>query len=182
MPAARWTNAGNCPYMPCVDTKHSSAVRAAPQPAAREESCSCLALREAARYISRLYDEALAPAGIGVNQYSVLAKIAHCGPCPLSELALSLVMDRSTLGHLLRPLARQGLVAITRGDDGRQRLVTLTEHGAHFVETMRPLWQKAERSFRSTFGRARAEELRGLLRAVTETSFDQHHSSLQEKG
>ncbi len=36
------------------------------------EICSCSALRQAARHLTRLYDGALAPAGIGLNQYAVL--------------------------------------------------------------------------------------------------------------
>ncbi|MGH7087069.1 MAG: MarR family winged helix-turn-helix transcriptional regulator, partial [Acetobacteraceae bacterium] len=81
----------------------------------RGQGCSCLALREAARHVSRLYDEALAPAALGVNQFSVLGMLAHSGPASLSALAGHLVMDRSTLGHLLRPLERRDLVTIGPG-------------------------------------------------------------------
>jgi hypothetical protein len=37
------------------------------------EICNCGALRQAARRVTRLYDDALAPAGLGVNQFSVIA-------------------------------------------------------------------------------------------------------------
>ncbi|MGH7072130.1 MAG: hypothetical protein ACREFO_19255, partial [Acetobacteraceae bacterium] len=46
--------------------------------------CSCLALREAARHVSRLYDGALAPMALGVNQFSMLAVLAHSGPASLN--------------------------------------------------------------------------------------------------
>ena len=48
--------------------------------------------------------------GIGVNQFSVLSRIARFGPSSVQELAQTLVMDRSALGHLLRPLQEWGLV------------------------------------------------------------------------
>ncbi len=73
------------------------------------EVCNCAALRQAARRVTRLYDEALAPTGLGANQYSILVRLSG-GPSTIQELAQRLVMDRSTLGHLLRPLEKRGLV------------------------------------------------------------------------
>ncbi|MGH7190123.1 MAG: MarR family winged helix-turn-helix transcriptional regulator [Acetobacteraceae bacterium] len=128
------------------------------------QGCSCLALREAARHVSRLYDEALAPAALGVNQFSVLAMLAHSGPASLSALAGHLVMDRSTLGHLLRPLERRDLVTIGPGaDDRRQRLVALTARGTTLVGEARPLWLLAERAFQRSFGARRSAALKRLL-------------------
>lgn len=130
----------------------------------RVNGCSCLALREAARRVSRLYDEALAPAALGVNQFSVLAMLAHSGPASLNALAGDLVMDRSTLGHLLRPLERRGLVTIGTGaDDRRQRLVALTVSGTTLLGEARPLWRKAEEAFQRSFGARRTRALRRLL-------------------
>src|SRR5207244_12483078 len=50
-----------------------------------------------------LYDDALAPIGLGANQFSIMARLSLLGPTPIQDLARVLVMDRSTLGHLLRP-------------------------------------------------------------------------------
>jgi hypothetical protein len=47
------------------------------------EPCNCLALRQATRRVTQLYDEALAPMaprGLGVNQYSILARLKRAGP------------------------------------------------------------------------------------------------------
>ena len=68
------------------------------------EVCNCAALRQAARRVTKLYDDALAPIGLGANQFSILARLSLVGPRTIQDLARLLVMDRSTLGHLLRPL------------------------------------------------------------------------------
>lgn len=153
-------NQGNCPYlgaMPMHEREYSG------RPGG-ETLCSCLALREAARHVTRFYDEALAPVGLGVNQFSVLAKLAEFGPSSLQELARILVMDRSTLGHLLRPLERRGLVRIAAAEgDRRQRLIVLTDDGAELFQEARPLWRGAEQRFQRAFGAARAADLRRLL-------------------
>ncbi|MGH7083893.1 MAG: MarR family winged helix-turn-helix transcriptional regulator [Acetobacteraceae bacterium] len=114
--------------------------------------------------MSRLYDEALAPAALGVNQFSVLAMLAHSGPVSLSALAGHLVMDRSTLGHLLRPLERRDLVTIgSGGADRRQRLVVLTAGGTTLLGEARLLWLLAEKAFQRSFGARRSAALKRLL-------------------
>lgn len=138
------------------------------------EICSCSALRQAARHVTRLYDAALAPAGLGLNQYSVLAKLDRLGPKPVQDLAAILVMDRSTLGHLLRPLERRGLVTLDADEhDRRSRLVALTPAGETLIRKARHLWAKAERRFERAFGSDAALDLRTLLRRVTETKLSE---------
>jgi DNA-binding MarR family transcriptional regulator len=137
------------------------------------ETCSCSALRQAARRVTKLYDEALAPAGLGLNQYSILAKLERLGPRPLGELAAFLVMDRSTLGHLLRPLEKRGLVRLEVPEqDRRSRAIALTPAGRELVEKARPLWAEAERRFEGAFGREAAHDLRVVLKRITLVNFE----------
>jgi DNA-binding MarR family transcriptional regulator len=132
------------------------------------ELCSCSAVRQAARHLSRLYDEALAPAGVSLNQYSILAKLERFGPQTMAQLAERLIMERSTLGHLLRPLQKRGLVRIrTAPEDGRRRLVSLDRPGSALLRAARPLWAGAERQFERAFGAHQAASLRQLMQAVT---------------
>lgn len=140
------------------------------------EVCSCSALRQAARHVTRLYDAALAPVGLGLNQYSVLAKLDRFGPKPVQDLATILVMDRSTLGHLLRPLERRGLVTLDADEhDRRSRLVALTPAGAALIRKARHLWVRAEHRFERAFGSDATLDLRTILRRVTETKLSEPH-------
>src|SRR6266436_6352729 len=94
------------------------------------ETCNCAALRQAARRVTRLYDEALAPTGLGVNQFSILARLSRVGRSTIQDVARLLVMDRSTLGHLLRPLEKRGLVKLEVSQrDRRSRMLVLTQTG-----------------------------------------------------
>ncbi len=128
------------------------------------EHCSCLALRQAARHISRLYDAALAPVELSLNQFSILSKLSTLGAQNLQDLADILVMDRSTLGRLVQPLATRGLVVAERGlSDRRQRLVSITAEGIRMVGKARPLWRQAEHGFANLFGRTDTKRLREAL-------------------
>jgi len=132
------------------------------------EICSCAAVRQAARYLSRLYDEALAATGLSLNQYSILAKLSRFGPQTVQALADRLVMDRSTLGHLLRPLERSGWIEIdVAATDRRQRQIHITPLGTQLMQQAEPLWKRAEKAFRRDFGEENALLLRTLMKQIT---------------
>ena len=136
------------------------------------ESCNCAALRQAARHVTRLYDEALAPIGLGANQYSILATLERVGPRTVQELAACLVMDRSTLGHLLRPLEGRRLVRVEASErDGRRRVVVATSTGKGLVAEGRPLWTRAQRRYEKAVGTHAAQELRIILKRVATADF-----------
>jgi DNA-binding MarR family transcriptional regulator len=136
------------------------------------EICNCAALRQAARRVTRLYDDALAPIGLGVNQFSILARLSLVGPTMIQNLAQLLVMDRSTLGHLLRPLQNRGLVKLEISErDRRSRMVALTQAGRATVAKGRPRWAAAQRQFESTFGSEAALELRAVLKELATAKF-----------
>jgi len=136
------------------------------------EACNCSALRQAARRVTRLYDDALAPTGLGANQYCILARLRSVGPSTIQDLAWLLVMDRSTLGHLLRPLEKRGLVRRhVSGQDARSRVTALTPAGRAVVARGRRLWMRAQERFANAFGEKGALELRARLKRVAMTDF-----------
>jgi DNA-binding MarR family transcriptional regulator len=138
------------------------------------EMCNCGALRQAARRVTRFYDEALAPTGLGVNQFSILARLSRVGPSTIQDLARLLVMDRSTLGHLLRPLEKRGLVKLDVSEqDRRSCIVALTPAGKAAVAKARPRWAAAQRRFEKTFGKDAAVELRTVLKEIATADFAQ---------
>ena len=124
--------------------------------------CYCAALRAASRRTTALYDETLAPAGIGVAQFGLLRRIERAGTVSLTELARLAELDRSTVGRNVRVLARMGLVTETTADDKRETAVALTEAGAEAVRVAAPLWKDAQRRVEAAIGAERAETLRAL--------------------
>jgi DNA-binding MarR family transcriptional regulator len=136
------------------------------------EICNFAALRQAARRVTKLYDDALAPIGLGANQFSILARLSLVGPSTIQDLAGLLVMDRSTLGHLLRPLEKRGLVKLAISErDRRSRMVALTPAGKAVVAKGRLRWAAAQRQFESTFGKEAALELRAVLKEIATAGF-----------
>lgn len=128
--------------------------------------CNCLALRQAMRQVTQLYDHLLAPAGLRITQYSILSNIGRLGPASVGGLAERLVMDRTTLTRNLAPLRAQGLVEVARTPDGRRREIRLTSRGEDRLREARPLWSEAQRRFEQAYGEADASALRTELQRV----------------
>ena len=137
--------------------------------------CNCSALRKASRRLSQMYDSALAQCGLRATQFAVLSEIERRGDTPptIRQLAEALVMDQSTIGQNLRPLDREGLVALEQdASDRRRRYVRLTSEGRARLAIGRPLWGDAQARFEGRFGEQAAAELRAVLVGIArEPSF-----------
>ena len=133
-------------------------------------ACNCLALRQAARHVSQIYDGHLASEGLRTTQYSVLAKLNRLGPMSINELAKSMVMDRTTLGRAIRPLERDGLLTIGAGYDGRTRSLRLTASGGARLKAAKAKWREAQKGFEMAFGARDAADLRTVLQRVVSIS------------
>src|SRR5262249_53589480 len=129
-------------------------------------TCNCLALRQAARHVSQLYDSYLASEGLRTTQYSILAKLDGLEPLSINELAKSMVMGRTTLGRAIRPLQRDRLLTIAVGEDGRTRSLRLTITGKARLKAATAKWLEAQKNFEVTFGAPDAAELRSVLQRV----------------
>jgi DNA-binding MarR family transcriptional regulator len=134
------------------------------------EECNCLAVRQAARHITQFYDQWLAPSGLRTTQFSILAKLRRMGPMTINALAAEMVMDRTTLGRNILPLARDGLVTAEQGHhDRRSKELSITEAGEGSFRAGLRGWRDAQRRFEAAFGAERTANMRGLLHAVAVT-------------
>ena len=89
----------------------------------RSGMCYCIQLRRAASRVTEQYDAALAPVGLTVGQYSLLAHLERLEPVSVSVLAEEMELERTTLVRTLKPvLARHwvadGPSALARGAGG----------------------------------------------------------------
>jgi len=140
------------------------ASKMTPEAAKKYESCNCLAVRQAARYLTQFYDQFLAPSGLRSTQFSILGKLMGYGPLSINALAKELVMDRTTLGRNMLPLQREGLIEIVAGTaDRRTKELRLTKAGVERLRAAAPGWAQAQARFEQAFGRKRSAELRTLL-------------------
>jgi DNA-binding MarR family transcriptional regulator len=128
----------------------------------------CFAIRQAARYVSQLYDRHLARAGLTTTQYTIMCKLRRGDGMTMKELADSMVMERTTLVRATQPLQRDGLVtAAGTGHKGKSLLLALTVAGRARLAIAQTYWRAAQDEFEQRFGSERAALLRQELFDVT---------------
>jgi DNA-binding MarR family transcriptional regulator len=139
----------------------------ATRPLSNFTDCNCLAVRQAARYITQFYDRYLAAAGLRTTQYGILARLKRHGPMSINTLADALVVDRTTLGRNIRPLERDDLITIESDpSDRRSKILRLTKAGDARFQRAQKCWAEAQRRFEGVYGGKQASQLREKLRAV----------------
>ena len=124
--------------------------------------CSAKKLRQLSRRVSQHFDQIVASAGLKTTQYSMLSQIQALGPIRPGDLALSMEMDPSTLTRNLQPLVAQGWITVGPGNNGRSRLVSITDLGRDKRAESKREWKRAQLTFNSLMG----EELVSRLHAV----------------
>jgi DNA-binding MarR family transcriptional regulator len=136
-----------------------------PMASYRPGECFVGAARKASRRLTQFYDDALAPCGLRSTQYSIFSELTRfAAPPTLAELASALVSDRSAVGHNLRPLIRDGYLALEPGaEDRRERRIVLTPQGQSKYHEARALWQTAQNEFLAVYGKDHSESLRAAL-------------------
>jgi len=130
-------------------------------------SCHCARLRSAARKVGSIYDEAMAPLGVNIAQYSLMRTIARRQPVSFTELGRIARLDRSTVSRNIRVLDRLDLVDMTRSDDDRREAaVSLSARGAALLDEAMPLWETCQQEIETRLGPDRMNALNDILHAL----------------
>jgi DNA-binding MarR family transcriptional regulator len=130
-------------------------------------SCLCLALRQASRAVSRLYDEELRGVGLRATQLSLLQLLRHSGEVRQRDLAGRTLHDETSLTRSLRPLVDAGWVAVRTGDDRREKWLTITTDGLAKLKEARPAWERAQERVQALLPE---QAWRGLMEILPEVA------------
>ena len=131
--------------------------------------CTCMRMRRATRRVTQLYDRALEPAGLTVNQFGLLAYLHGASLLRSNDLSIGTIaewlgMDPTTLNRNLKPLAAKGLVRnAVDPADGRVRIVRITDKGRRALLKAVPLWRGAQAQVDTALGAEATASLNELL-------------------
>jgi MarR family transcriptional regulator, organic hydroperoxide resistance regulator len=113
------------------------------------------------------FAEDIAPLGVGLQEWRVLAALAAQGPQRLGDLAHLTSIDVSTLSRLIGRMARGKLVARTRENGDRRAVrLALAAKGRRAADAIIPLAHRYERTALAGFDAAEADQLRAMLERV----------------
>jgi DNA-binding MarR family transcriptional regulator len=141
----------------------STARSAAHATSALSAACTCGRLRRAARSLTQLYDDAMAPSELRITQFSLLRTLVREGPKRIGDLASLLLLDRTAMSRNLEPLLARGLVSLTTGRDARTRVAAITRKGKVAFADAEPHWRRAQAAVARMVGRERLDALIDVL-------------------
>src|SRR5262245_50274960 len=128
------------------DTTHDAIVKRV----ARE--CFALRVQLLNRVVTRLYDDALRPLGVTLNQMSILTVLANLSAAQPGDIGELLQMEKSTVSRNVKRMRQQKWVREAPGADGRRVVLSLTETGRALLARAVPLWERAQASAQELLG------------------------------
>ena len=124
----------------------SDQIKAQAQDIAQQMSQECVArrLRQVNRTITRLYDEALRPHGLTVNQLNILAVVISEKQIRPGQLGQTLGMEKSTVSRTVDRMVRKDWLKVSPGEDSRTQLLSVTSKGRKLLLLVTPIWDNLQ--------------------------------------
>ena len=129
----------------------------------KPQGCTNFKLRQLVRRVSQHYDAEVGKAGLKTTQFSLLSHVLRLGPIRPGALAAAMTMDASTLTRNLKPMLAAGWLQMSAGDDGRSRLVHITDAGRVKRAEAQRHWKAAQEGLNQVLGVERVRALHALV-------------------
>ncbi|PYV79450.1 MAG: hypothetical protein DMG96_04015 [Acidobacteria bacterium] len=130
--------------------------------------CLGSSVRRASRALTQIYEGALRPLGLRVTQFTILQVLSLAGEVPQGRLGEILTMDSTSLTRTLAIMLRQGWIAECRGDDRRERRLSLAKTGEAQLKRALPAWEKVQSQLRRELGEKAWKDLFHLTTRLAE--------------
>jgi DNA-binding MarR family transcriptional regulator len=131
-------------------------------------ACHCVAARQMARHVSRIYERHLGPSGVTATQLAILSFLARRSAMTMAEMAELMQMDRTTLLRAVKPLREKAWVkADPQKGEPRRHVLTLSAAGRAKIQKAAPLWQAAQAEYEAEIGPDHARRLRSEFLSMT---------------
>jgi DNA-binding MarR family transcriptional regulator len=101
------------------------------------------------------------------TQFTILQVLSFAGEVSQGQLGRMLALDSTTLTRTLRIMLRRKWLRERRGDDRRERLISLAPHGRKLLERGSPAWEKVQRRLRTGVGEKAWDSAFALLNVIT---------------
>ena len=116
--------------------------------------------------MTQIYEEALRPLGLRVTQFTVLQVLALAGEVSQGRLGAMLAMDSTSLTRTLAIMIRRGWLAERRGEDRRERWLSLSDAGEAQLNRALPAWEGVQARLHDQLGDQAWTSLQQLIYQV----------------
>jgi DNA-binding MarR family transcriptional regulator len=126
------------------------------------QECIAMRVRRLGRTVTRIFDDALRPHGLGIAQLTLLVAIERGGALRPFELGRLLDLEKSTVTRNLERMLARGWVRSSPEPDGNGYRVELKPAGRALLERAYPAWSAGQERARRELGQVLEHAVRSI--------------------
>ncbi|HVO66360.1 MAG TPA: MarR family winged helix-turn-helix transcriptional regulator [Syntrophales bacterium] len=123
----------------------------------RSRQCIAVRIRMLSRMVTNIYDSALSPFGVKLNQMSILMVVYLAGEIGYEALCKRLKMEKSTASRNIERLKKKGWLAVIAVKDDRKKYLKVTAAGEVLLGKVHEAWEEAQIKASELLGKKGAE-------------------------
>ncbi len=132
----------------------------------RARQCIAVRIRMLSRMITNIYDSAMNPFGIKLNQMSILSLVYLGGEVGYDTLCKRLKMEKSTASRNIERMRKQGWIEVVPAQDERRKLLKVTPTGEEILGKVHEAWEDAQTKTVSLLGEEGTEVLCNIANEI----------------
>ncbi|MGZ3607369.1 MAG: MarR family winged helix-turn-helix transcriptional regulator [Syntrophales bacterium] len=130
------------------------------------QQCIAVRIRLLNRIVTNIYDSALSPFGVKLNQISILVFVHLAGEVGYDALCRRLKMEKSTASRNIERLKKKGWLKIVTVKEERRKLLRLTPAGEALLGKVQGAWEDAQEKARILLGEEGTEVLCNIANGI----------------
>ncbi|MGA3206222.1 MAG: MarR family winged helix-turn-helix transcriptional regulator [Syntrophales bacterium] len=130
------------------------------------QQCIAVRIRLLSRMVTNIYDSALSPFGVKLNQISILVFLHLAGEVGYDALCRRLKMEKSTASRNIERMKKRGWLNIVTGKEERRKFLKITRTGEELLGKVHEVWEDAQEKTLNLLGEEGAEVLCSIANGI----------------
>jgi DNA-binding MarR family transcriptional regulator len=130
------------------------------------QQCIAVRIRLLSRMVTNIYDSALSPFGVKLNQISILVFVHLAGEVGYDVLCRRLKMEKSTASRNIDRMKKKGWLNIVSAKGERRKFLKITPTGEALLGNVQAVWEDAQKKALKLLGEEGAEVLCGIANGI----------------
>ncbi len=130
------------------------------------QQCIAVRIRLLSRMVTNIYDSALSPFGVKLNQISILVFVHLAGDVGYDSLCRQLKMEKSTASRNIERMKKKGWLDIVSVKEERRKFLKITPAGEFLLGKVHGVWEDAQKKALNLLGEEGTEVLCGIANGI----------------
>jgi len=130
------------------------------------QQCIAVRIRLLSRMVTNIYDSALSPFDVKLNQISILVLVHLAGEIGYDDLCKRLKMEKSTASRNIERMKKRGWLHVVSAEGEKKKLLRITPAGEILLGKVHGVWEEAQKKALNLLGEEGAEVLCDIANGI----------------